>query len=99
MLRRTPRENSRPRAAADDDTGEQRALPSPAERSERALSRSTTMHLFHELAFGAPLEANVPAEHVRVAMAVATTLQTVAADPKYAPRRPLLLPELVRAVN
>jgi HD-like signal output (HDOD) protein len=99
MLRRTPRESNRPRAAADDDTSEQRALPAPAEHIERALSRSTTMHLFHELAFGAPLEANVPAEHVRIAMAVASTLQTVAADPKYAPRRPLLLPELVRAVN
>ena len=32
-------------------------------------------------------------------MAVADTLQTVASDPKHAPRRPLLLPELVRAVN
>jgi HD-like signal output (HDOD) protein len=32
-------------------------------------------------------------------MSVASTLQTVAADPKHAPRRPLLLPELVRAVN
>jgi HD-like signal output (HDOD) protein len=100
MLRRTPREGvDRPRAAVDDDTGERRALPAPADYSERGLSRAATMHLFHELAFGAPLEPNVPAEHVRVAMAVASTLQTVAGDPKYAPRRPLLLPELVRAVN
>ena len=100
MLRRTPREGvDRPRAPVDDDTSEQRALPAPAEHIERSLSRSATMHLFHELAFGAPLEPNVPAEHVRVAMAVASTLQTVADDPKYAPRRPLMLPELVRAVN
>src|SRR5688572_6585023 len=100
MLRRTPREGAdRPRAAADDDTAEQRALPAPTEHVERSLSRSATMHLLHELALGAPLEANVPAEHVKVAMAVANTLQAVAADPKQAPRRPLLLPELVRAVN
>lgn len=100
MLRRTPREGvDRPRAPVDDDMSEQRALPAPAEHIERSLSRSATMHLFHELAFGAPLEPNVPAEHVRVAMAVASTLQTVADDPKYAPRRPLLLPEIVRAVN
>ena len=32
-------------------------------------------------------------------MVVASTLQAIASDPKYAPRRPLLLPELVRAVN
>jgi HD-like signal output (HDOD) protein len=98
LLRRTPREvAARPRAA--DDSGEQRALPAPAGYIERSLSRSTTMHLFHELALGKALEANVPSEHMRVAMAVASALQAVGADPKYAPRRPLLLPELVRAVN
>lgn len=98
LLRRTPREVA-DRAGADDDTGEQRALPAPATHIERSLSRSTTMHLFHELALGAPLEANVPSEHMRVAMAVGSALEKVASDPKYAPRRPLLLPELVRAVN
>ena len=98
LLRRAPRQGAAdPRAA--DDTGEQRALPAPAGHIEHSLSRATTMHLFHELALAAPLEANVPAEHVKVAMAVANTLQTVASDPKHAPRRPLLLPELVRAVN
>jgi HD-like signal output (HDOD) protein len=98
LLRRTPRHVT-PRSGADDDTGERPALPAPAGHIERSLSRGTTMHLLHELALGAPLEPNVSAEHVRVAMAVASALQTVAGDPKYAPRRPLLLPELVRAVN
>ena len=98
LLRRTPREVA-DSAGPDDDTGEQRALPAPAAYIERSLSRSTTMHLFHELALGAPLEANVPSEHMRVVMAVGSALQSVASDPKYAPRRPLLLPELVRAVN
>lgn len=97
LLRRTPRHVMH--SDADDDSGERPALPAPAAHVERSLSRATTLHFFHELALGAPLEANVPAEHVRVAMAVASSLQTVAGDPKYAPRRPLLLPELVRAVN
>ena len=97
LLRRTPRHSARP--DADEDTGEQRALPAPAGHIERSLSRATTMHLLHELALGDTLEPNVPAEHMRIAMVVASTLQTVGTDPKYAPRRPLLLPELVRAVN
>jgi HD-like signal output (HDOD) protein len=101
LLRRSPKNVAPPprAAAADDDTSEQRALPAPGDYIERSLSRATTMHLFHELAFAAPLEASVPAEQMKVAMAVANTLQAVAGDPKYAPRRPLLLPELVRAVN
>jgi HD-like signal output (HDOD) protein len=98
LLRRTPRQTPA-RRDAGDDTGEQRALPAPAGHIERSLSRATTMHFFHELALNDKLESNVPAEHMRVAMVVASALQTVAADPKYAPRRPLLLPELVRAVN
>jgi HD-like signal output (HDOD) protein len=98
LLRRTPRHVAT-HADSDDESGERPALPAPQAHVERSLSRATTMHLFHELALGNELEPNVPAEHVRVAMIVASTLQAVAADPKYAPRRPLLLPELVRAVN
>ena len=98
LLRRTPRPPAaRPRA--EGEPGEQRRLPAPAAPSERSLSRATTMHFFHELALGEPLDPNVPAEHVGVATAVASTLQAAGTDPKYAPRRPLLLPELVRAVN
>lgn len=98
LLRRTPRAPSRPMPSVDD-TAEQRALPAPDDHADRALSRATTTHLLHELAFGAPLAPHVPAEHVKALAAVASTLQAVATDPRYAPRRPLLLPELVRAVN
>jgi HD-like signal output (HDOD) protein len=97
LLRRAPRHVVPP--LPDDDTGEQRALPPPAGHIERSLSRATTMHLYYELALGTVLEPNVGAEHMKVAIAVATALQSVGSDPKYAPRRPLLLPELVRAVN
>lgn len=99
LLRRTPRNSARRPVATSEDTALQRALPAPHAGIERALSRATTMHLLHELAFDAPLEPHVPAEHVKVLTAVAGALQTAATDPRYAPRRPLLLPELVRAVN
>jgi HD-like signal output (HDOD) protein len=98
LLRRPPRV-AQSRRAEQNEPPEPPALPAPSEQSNRALSRATTLHLLHELAFDTPLEAHVPAEHVRVITAVASTLQTSATDPKYAPRRPLLLPELVRAVN
>jgi HD-like signal output (HDOD) protein len=97
LLRRTPRQA--PRDASLDDTGEARALPPPAERVDRSLGRATAMRLLHELAFDAPLSSSVPAEHVKIVMAVSSSLQGAAADAKHAPRRPLLLPELVRAVN
>jgi HD-like signal output (HDOD) protein len=98
LLRRTPRAPQRP-ILATDDTAEQKALPSPGDQADRALSRATTTHLLYELAFGAPLAPHVSAEHVKALAAVASTLQAAATDARYAPRRPLLLPELVRAVN
>jgi HD-like signal output (HDOD) protein len=98
LLRRTPREASNGHGE-DDDTAEQRALPPPAAHVERSLSRATAMRLLYELKFDAPLEPTVPADHMKILMAASVSLQNVAADPKHAPRRPLLLPELVRAVN
>ena len=98
LLRRTPRQAARARPQdATDDTGEQRALPPPADYVDRSLSQATAMHLLYELAFDAPLAATIPAGHVRIVTAITSALQHV--DPRQAPRRPLLLPELVRAVN
>ena len=104
LLRRAPQE--RPRAAsradadADDDTGEPRALPPPGDRVNRSLSRSTTMHLLHELAFGsAAREGGAGGARQDRRWPSSSSLQATAADPKHAPRRPMLLPELVRAVN
>jgi HD-like signal output (HDOD) protein len=98
LLRRMPREGSRT-AGSDDDNGEPQALPPPADRVDRRLSRATAMQLLYELAFDAPLGSAVSAEHVKIVMSVSSSLQNAAVDPKHAPRRPLLLPELVRAVN
>jgi len=96
LIRRTPQA----RRASGDDTGEQRALPPPpSAASDRALSRATVREFLHELAFDAQLGVSVPAEHVKVVSAVIGTLQVAATSPRYAVRRPLLLPEIVRAVN
>lgn len=97
LLRRTPRQSTR--EARDDELDEPRALPAPPAHAQRALSRAATVHLLHELAFGTELAPHVPAAHVKVVTAVASALPSSAADPRYAPRRPLLLPELMRAIN
>ena len=79
LLRRTPRHTAA-RQDADEATGEQRALPAPAGHIEHSLGRATTMHFFHELALGDTLQPNVPAEHVRVAMVIASTLQAIGSN-------------------
>lgn len=98
LIRRTPRQPARLRVdEATADTGEQRALPAPASHVNRSLSRHTAMQLLYELAFDTPLAPTIPAAHVRIVTAITSALEHV--DPRNAPRRPLLLPELVRAVN
>ena len=55
---------------------------------------------FHALAFGAALAAPATAPvHREVAAAVDVLLTGPVLKPEYAPRRPLLLPKLVQAVN
>jgi HD-like signal output (HDOD) protein len=55
---------------------------------------------FHELAFGTPLRsASEEPVHREVAAAVDILLTGPVLKPEYAPRRPLLLPKLVQAVN
>jgi HD-like signal output (HDOD) protein len=95
LLRRAPRA---PVEGNDgDDTGMRPALPAPP--AVDTLDRAAATRMLHELAFAAPLEAHVPAAHVKVVSAVGAALPTAATDPKYAPRRPMLLPQLLRAVN
>ena len=55
---------------------------------------------FHELAFGTPLKPpSAEPVHRQVAAAVDLLLTGPVLKPEYAPRRPLLLPKLVQAVN
>ena len=94
VLRRAPKI---PTDRSAEETGERRALPPPS--TAHALGREAARQKLHELGFGASLAATVPAEHVKVVSAVAGALHEAAMDPKYAPRRPMLLPQLLRAVN
>jgi len=94
VLRRSPKT---PTDRSAEETGERRALSPP--KTAHALGREATRQKLYELAFGASLAASVPAEHVKVVSAVAGALHAAATDPKYAPRRPMLLPQLLRAVN
>ena len=94
LIRRTPRHEG-----DDDEPAALPRPPAPPTHAQPALSREATVRLLHELAFGEELAAHVPAAHVKIVTAVAGALQGSAADPRYAPRRPLLLPELVRAFD
>jgi HD-like signal output (HDOD) protein len=102
LLRRTPRV---PGARVDDDerddarSATRAALPAPVAPSGLALAGDAVRRMLHELAFAGPLEPNIPAEHLKVASAAAEALQSAATDARYAPRRPMLLPQLLRAVN
>jgi HD-like signal output (HDOD) protein len=55
---------------------------------------------FHEFAFAAsPLGAPAPAAYEALASQARAVLETVATEPRYAPRRPLLLPQLLQAMR
>ncbi len=56
------------------------------------------LHKLNELAFARSLTTSV-AGHQEIVEAAARVLETAANEPRYAPRRPLLLPQLVRAVS
>jgi len=98
LLRRSPR-----RANDDDDDEDSEpsdapaALPPPD--ASRALGRDDTLRKLRELALDAQLQPSVPAAHVKVVAAIGATLDISATDPRYAPRRPLLLPQLLRAAS
>jgi HD-like signal output (HDOD) protein len=73
------------------------ALPAPG---AGALTSAEVYCRLHAVAFGiAPLDPPASAAHGEVAAATRAALVNAATEPRYAPRRPLLLPQLMRAVN
>jgi HD-like signal output (HDOD) protein len=72
------------------------ALPAPD--GAPALTHDEVLLKLNEVAFSRELKGKAPA-HQEVIDAVGTVLDTAATDPRYAPRRPMLLPQLLRAVN
>lgn len=74
----------------------QEAEPSP----EGVLTAEEVFIKLHALAFGiAPSDPPASDVHAEVAAATRAALPTAVDEPRYAPRRPMLLPQLLRAVN
>ena len=75
------------------------ALPAPdAAGGPPALTSEQVLHKLNELAFGRELGTPAP-QHAELTAAAERALETAATEPKYAPRRPMLLPQLLRAVS
>ncbi|HYM41189.1 MAG TPA: HDOD domain-containing protein [Steroidobacteraceae bacterium] len=94
----------RPRSAAAAGTaGADASGPAPPPTGEPPAAADTGPGLdarLHELAFGVALQAPAgDAAHREVAAAVDLMLAGPVLKPEYAPRRPLLLPKLMQAVN
>ncbi len=101
LLRRTPRtaraRNDEPPARRERGAEARSAAPQADEVA--VLDRHAVARRLHELAFGAPLDSVVTTARQKFLAAAAKALDDAAADSRYAPRRPLLLPKLVRAVS
>jgi HD-like signal output (HDOD) protein len=70
------------------------------ETPAETLTSADVQRRLNELALAtAPLASAPPAELQAMRDAQRPTLESVATEPRYAPRRPLLLPHLLRAVN
>jgi HD-like signal output (HDOD) protein len=94
LLRRAP-QRAKPSATAPGAI--EAALPPPA--GSRALGRDEVLRKLHALAFGAEPRGPVPPAQVEIVAAIGSTIESSATDPRYAPRRPLLLPQLLRAAS
>lgn len=65
-----------------------------------AASRAATQRALHELALGiAPIGPFPQREHAHVVNAVLATLEDAAGQSKYLPRRPSVVPQLLRTMN
>lgn len=70
------------------------------EAADGAQSAAQFGAMLSSLQLGVPaLAAEVPAAHARLVNEVLASLQDASREPKFMPRRPLLMPELMRAVN
>ncbi len=74
--------------------------PEPTAPTEGALTAEEVFLRLHALAFGiAPQDPPLLEAHAEVAAATRAALPAAVNEPRYAPRKPLLLPQLMRAVN
>jgi HD-like signal output (HDOD) protein len=93
LLRRAPQR------AKPKDVAEPSGAPLQPPPGSKALGREEVLRKLRTLAFGAEPKAAVPPAQVEIVAAIGATLESAATDPRYAPRRPLLLPQLLRAAS
>lgn len=74
------------------------ALPAPTVDTSGVLSAEQVLHKLNELAFARGVQNATPA-HPEVIQAVNGVLVRAATDPRYAVRRPMLLPQLMNALH
>jgi HD-like signal output (HDOD) protein len=74
------------------------ALPAPSGATGPVLTVEEVLHKLNELAFSRTLTTSAQG-HDEIVSAVTAALETAVNEPKYSPRRPMLLPQLVRAVS
>jgi len=94
LLRRRP-QRAKP---SDVAPGVAAAAATPPPGS-KALGRDDVLHKLNALAFGAEPRGPVPPAQVEIVATIGATIGSAATDPRYAPRRPLLLPQLLRAAS
>ncbi|MBX5462820.1 MAG: HDOD domain-containing protein [Steroidobacteraceae bacterium] len=99
LVRRVMRgRDERPAAVRPPAEVSPSALPAPEASSAPALTHEQVLHRLHELAFSCDV-GEPHASQEDIAAAVTNALATAATEPRYAPRRPMLLPQLLRAVS
>jgi HD-like signal output (HDOD) protein len=74
------------------------SLPAPADETGPVLGVDEVLHKLNELAFARTLTTSAGG-HDEIIAAVTAALETAANEPRYAPRRPMLLPQFMKAVN
>ncbi|MEJ1960523.1 MAG: HDOD domain-containing protein [Gammaproteobacteria bacterium] len=97
--RRSPEDEASPSPKSANVTGRAvPALPAPAVDAKPVPSVDEVLHKLNEVAFARNLTTSTGG-HDEIIAAVTAALETVANEPRYSPRRPMLLPQLVKAVN
>jgi HD-like signal output (HDOD) protein len=76
------------------------ALAPPPPGADVELANSLVTERLWKLAFAAPSQAQfLEPEHAQIRDSVSALLETESLDPKYFPRRPTLMPQLMRAMG
>jgi HD-like signal output (HDOD) protein len=98
LLRRVPRSRADSETPRLQPAPPKLELPAPPPPTQ-ALERAEIAAKLHELVFGPAIAAGASAEHAKALAAVGAVLETAVTEPRYAPRRPMLLPQLLRAAS